>query len=314
MVRVKLRLIPKTFVVLCIITGSVYIIWLRQSLHRCRSLIQKHRKSLEVVINPHIYTFVINSPGKCSGSDVFMVVMVTSAPHNHAQRHAIRHTWGNESNIPGTGIKTVFAVGTTNDASTQQGLHYENKIHKDIIQEDFLDSYKNLTLKTVMCLKWASEFCPNAKFVLKADDDTFVNIFSLVRYLRELDSAAAKRFVTGYVYSGARPIRRSNSRWYLSTEVYPRKSFPEYPAGFAYVISNDITGLIYKVSMTLKYIFLEDVFLGLCLERLNVNVLHDKRFNPWTGSPSCKTGKELASHWVKTHDAMVRAWHNVTKC
>ena len=40
----------------------------------------------------------------------------------------------------------------------------------------FQDSYHNLTLKTVMGLKWMSIFCPHAKFILKTDDDIYVNV------------------------------------------------------------------------------------------------------------------------------------------
>ncbi|XP_035657367.1 beta-1,3-galactosyltransferase 5-like [Branchiostoma floridae] len=232
------------------------------------------------------------------------------------RRFAIRHTWGNETNVPGTVIKTVFAVGKPGNASTQRGLEYENKVYKDIIQEDFVDSYKNLTLKTVMCMKWASEFCPYAKFVMKADDDAFVNMFNLVRLLR---SKMPKEFVTGHVYTEAKPDRRPDKRWYLSEEEYPRETFPKYPCGFAYVMSYDVTGLIYEVSLTLKYLFLEDVFLGLCLEGLSLQPAHDGRFFPWGWAP-CETAavehvkERIASHWLKTYDAMMTAWQDVTSC
>ncbi|XP_066265893.1 beta-1,3-galactosyltransferase 1-like [Branchiostoma lanceolatum] len=280
MVRMKVGLTLKTFAILCFIAGFLYI--------HC-------------------------------GSDVFLLVIVTSAPGNHAQRSAIRQTWGNESNVPGTAIKTVFAVGKPGNASTQRGLERENTVQKDIIQEDFVASYENLTIKTVMCLKWASEFCFNAKFVLKADDDTFVQIYNLVRHLRDLNSTMTKRFVTGYVNNGARPLRTSNrgygSRWVVSKEDYPRDTFPTYPSGFAYVISNDITGQIYEVSLTLKYLFLEDAFLGLCLEQLKVDPVHDTRFYPWAASPSCTTNQDrVAFHWLKTHDAIIRAWHDANSC
>ena len=40
----------------------------------------------------------------------------------------------------------------------------------------FQDIYYNLTLKTVMGLKWCSIYCNQAKYVMKTDDDIFVNI------------------------------------------------------------------------------------------------------------------------------------------
>ena len=40
----------------------------------------------------------------------------------------------------------------------------------------FQDTYHNLTLKTIMGLKWTSIFCSQARFVLKTDDDIYVNV------------------------------------------------------------------------------------------------------------------------------------------
>ena len=40
----------------------------------------------------------------------------------------------------------------------------------------FQDIYYNLTLKTVMGLKWTSIYCNQAKYIMKTDDDIFVNI------------------------------------------------------------------------------------------------------------------------------------------
>ena len=47
----------------------------------------------------------------------------------------------------------------------------------DMVQEDFADTFVNLTLKATFMLKWiTSNHCLNtAKFLFKADDDTFVN-------------------------------------------------------------------------------------------------------------------------------------------
>ena len=62
----------------------------------------------------------------------------------------------------------------------------EYRTHGDIIQEDFVDSYMNLTLKTIMGIKWAQNYCSKASFILKTDDDIFVNIPLLMENLIEL--------------------------------------------------------------------------------------------------------------------------------
>ena len=47
----------------------------------------------------------------------------------------------------------------------------------------FQDSYYNLTLKTVMGLKWVKDHCSQARFVMKTDDDIFVNLPKLHKAL-----------------------------------------------------------------------------------------------------------------------------------
>jgi hypothetical protein len=41
----------------------------------------------------------------------------------------------------------VFAMGATQNASVQRSIELESQTYGDIIQEDFVDSYKNLTHK-----------------------------------------------------------------------------------------------------------------------------------------------------------------------
>ncbi|XP_066299687.1 beta-1,3-galactosyltransferase 1-like [Branchiostoma lanceolatum] len=270
------------------------------------------------IINPHNFSFILNNPDKCGDGDVLLLILVTTTVQGTIQRETIRRTWGNESNIPGVVIKLVFAIGQTDDWAAQAALVEENSKFKDIIQEDFVDSYHNLTLKTVMCLKWAFQYCPKARFIMKADDDTFVNIFSITRHLIGLHKYHAKRYVTGWVYVDTKPIRDPTSqwnKWYVKYEDYPRDSYPKYPCGFAYIISNDITQLLYETSLTIKYLFLEDAFLGLCMEKLGFEPVHHGGFLPWyTHIDSCQFDWLMASHWVKSYEYMWYLWNTLTSC
>lgn len=56
-------------------------------------------------------------------------------------------------------VQTVFIVGQTTNNETQNKIIEESQTHHDIIQESFLDTYNNLTLKTVMMLKWVTNNC-----------------------------------------------------------------------------------------------------------------------------------------------------------
>ena len=54
---------------------------------------------------------------------------------------------------------TNFCAGKTPDSQLQESITRENELHHDIVQGDFLDTYRNLSYKSIMGQLWASEFC-----------------------------------------------------------------------------------------------------------------------------------------------------------
>ncbi|NWS16067.1 B3GT2 galactosyltransferase, partial [Pachyramphus minor] len=97
----------------------------------------------------------------------------------------------------------------------QPALREEDELHGDLLQQDFLDTYNNLTLKTLMGLEWVSRFCPNATYVMKADHDVFLNLEFLVRRLL---LPPRRDLVTGYVYRNTGPVRSRSSKWFVPRE------------------------------------------------------------------------------------------------
>jgi hypothetical protein len=140
------------------------------------------------IVNPHNFSYIIN-PGYSvcndSNSAIYILVYVHSGPTNYQRRIVIRETWATQTLFPD--IRLVFMIGRTIDKNIMKALEYENEIYQDIVQEDFIDSYKNLTYKGVMALKWISTYCAQTKYVLKVDDDIVVNTFTLINHLKFLD-------------------------------------------------------------------------------------------------------------------------------
>lgn len=56
-------------------------------------------------------------------------------------------------------VKVVFLVGEPLSNETQLHIVQESDAFGDLIQESFVDSYNNLTLKTIMMLKWVTTNC-----------------------------------------------------------------------------------------------------------------------------------------------------------
>lgn len=63
-------------------------------------------------------------------------------------------------------VKILFLLGQTPDNETQAKINTESESYGDVIQESFLDTYNNLTLKTVMMLKWVHRNCLNKSKLL----------------------------------------------------------------------------------------------------------------------------------------------------
>ena len=182
--------------------GNVSLDELRQRLVDAR---------LAAPVNPHPFHYVINPKEACAARDIFILIYIHSAPTHYRQRQAIRETWGDPRHhagmagggvSPGGGggkvIKLVFLLGIVPDSpQVQDALLLEADAYGDIVQEDFVDSYRNLTYKGIMGLRWTSEHCAHARFLLKTDDDIFVNTFNLLAELRLREAQNGNATVSG---------------------------------------------------------------------------------------------------------------------
>lgn len=134
-------------------------------------------------------------------------IAVVSAPGNFEKRNTIRNTWKKHlRNEIVAGLIDVagfaFLMGKTGDSSIQDAIVQENRNYSDIIQVNMVDSYQNLTLKTVSILDWVDEYCPRVQFVLKVDDDVYVNVRNLaatIRALRPTDKSIYGRLIGGNI-------------------------------------------------------------------------------------------------------------------
>ncbi|KAJ0065608.1 hypothetical protein NL108_013741 [Boleophthalmus pectinirostris] len=227
-----------------------------------------------------LHPYLINQLEKCSDSDdILLLLLVKSSPENDQRRRNIRETWGNEDNILknlDANVKIVFVLGvhpdTTQRSKSQARIRKENRIYNDVIQQNFMDTFHNLTTKLIMQFHWFAKHCPKAKFVMSADDDIFVHMPNMVRYLRSLEEKSVTNFWVGHVHRGSPPIRRQNNKYYVSVELYPWPSYPDYTAGAGYVVSRDVAAKIHQVSQILNSsMYIDDVFMGMCAQAIGVS-------------------------------------------
>lgn len=153
--------------------------------------------------------------------NIFLLIFIHSAVNNFYKRQVIRDTWGSLTDVSKRQIRKVFLVGSTEDPSSQSKLIVENNVHHDIIQGNFIDSYRNLTYKHVMGLKWVVYHCRTTKFILKTDDDIFVDLSQLVEYLRGYmnNSQPSTNLICCHLYKKPMVRRNTMDKWFVGTEV-----------------------------------------------------------------------------------------------
>lgn len=211
-------------------------------------------------------------PGNATQNITILILIFTSHARRE-QRDAIRETWLTYSKNNTSSVRYAFLLGATDNIELNHAVLEENKRYGDLLQENFTDSYLNLTLKTMMGFKWASNHCAHAQFVLKTDDDMYVNIPFLVNITRA-NAASLQSAVGGNCFLGnQRPMRDKHSKWYASNASYPNEFYPGFCSGTGYLTSISVIKNIYEISKNVPFFHLEDIYVSLCLKHLGYQLL-----------------------------------------
>ncbi|OWF48077.1 beta-1,3-galactosyltransferase 1-like [Mizuhopecten yessoensis] len=235
----------------------------------------------------------------------FLLIAVCVSSSNFKQRSVIRNTWGSiVSN--NNRVKLAFFLGNPNDTKIQQAIWVESERYHDIVQDNFVDSYRNLTLKSIFILKWSSTFCVDASYVLKADDDMFINVPYLINYLNTTNIHNA---VIGQRIAASKPIRNKKSKWFTSESMYRDKYYPYYTSGTSYVISGDVVTKLYQSTFIEPFFWLEDVYItGLCRKRINASIIDNWDFSCLYRPPRGCSYKQAISGHRNSPEEITQIW------
>ncbi|KAJ8370889.1 hypothetical protein SKAU_G00109170 [Synaphobranchus kaupii] len=254
------------------------------------------------------------SPLVCQRAKPYLLTMVTTAPANQKARQAIRDTWGGETEVRGRRVMTLFMVGLPSDPGLSKQLLEEARDHRDLVQGRFLDTYANLTLKTLSMLGWTLRFCLQTRFIAKVDDDVLFNPGVLIRYLNRSYSLEGDLYL-GRVHLQVSPNRNSASKHYLPAAAYAPDVFPDYCSGTSYILSRSaalkIAHATTPVSPPLP-LPPEDVFVGLSARAAGILPSHSPLFSGGPGLPynRCCYQAMASVHHISPRE-MIRLWGEV---
>ena len=206
-----------------------------------------------------------------NAKSIDLLIMITSVPENIEQRKAVRETWGSYSkNNSGQQVRHVFLFGGGWNRTEQGILQTESQQYKDILQEDFVDSYYNLSYKVVMGLQWALNDCILAENILRTADDNFINPPALLSLITD-SKANLTKAVLGYCMPPKKPERGITDKHMVSYLEWPQDVlYPPYCEGTALLMSATIARLLLKTCVNVPYFPLEDVYLGMVMERAGI--------------------------------------------
>lgn len=183
------------------------------------------------------------------------IILVHTSPNNIGRRNILRQTWASTNE---TDIDIFFLIGKSEKVYDRPKLEEEILLHKNFIQGDFLDTYHNLTYKHVMGLKYVFYHCPNIEYIIKVDDDIFVNTHVLDNFFKMLKT---KDGIDNKILCTLRdndPVPRIG-KWAVDIYEFPHGKYPPFCVGFAIIYTKKALEMLYNAAQKMRYYWIDDV-------------------------------------------------------
>ncbi|XP_013393982.1 beta-1,3-galactosyltransferase 6 [Lingula anatina] len=217
----------------------------------------------------------------------FMVVAILTGRQNRERRDMIRQTW--LSNVT-KDIVPYFVIGTK-DLTPEEMSHLklENKKTNDLLLlPDVHDAYEKLADKVLQMYIWLDANV-HFHYIFKGDDDTFARVDVIAE---ELKRKKQQRLYWGFFSGRAHVYRRgkwAEKEWVLCDRYLP------YALGGGYILSSDLIHYIANSANYLQKFKSEDVSVGAWLAPVELNRVHDTRFDTEYKSRGC-SNKYIVTH------------------
>ena len=230
--------------------------------------------------------FTVTQEWICNqNADIDTLVIIPSGRPNFSRRQRFRKS--RIANFTKTNPRVTFVIFLAGREVAEDfnlrwnKLRREMKSHKDIVMADFPDGYRRVVMKHVSMMNWVLQYCPQADFLLRFDDD--VELISGI----EAALAAVQRhrqqrrnFILGVQRVGDAPSREvGNSKNAVSREEYAPDMFPPYVLGGSLGCPVSTVRLLSEAARRIKPVWLDDVFItGICATALGIPTFNDVSF------------------------------------
>ena len=184
--------------------------------------------------------FRLNPFNLCTNSSEtpLFTAFVIIAPDAFHKRQLIRATWANKT-LFSPKVKVIFVIGLSSSSSKSveinEDIEREFFQHQDILQLNFVDSYYKITKKVMLSFKWIHTYCSKTKYILRINEDVFVNTFELIRFFDPINNNIVymPRQIYGWLVKNftTNVNRKRNTKFFVTTNEYACAQYPDYPSG-----------------------------------------------------------------------------------
>ncbi|XP_047143848.1 UDP-GalNAc:beta-1,3-N-acetylgalactosaminyltransferase 1 isoform X2 [Hydra vulgaris] len=207
-----------------------------------------------------------------------LLVLVTSHPRNYWRREWIRSLWGNKSVWKEKKWRIVFVTGQEPDDKVMRKLNREAKRFKDILCVDITEDFYLLSHKLIVGLTWSLHNL-NFKFLLKVDDDVFVNINNAIRFVD--NTTTTDGYYGSVIFNN---LVERIGKYAVSEKEHLSEIYSPYCSGGGYILTRkSIVDIIpyFDIKRPLK---IDDAYIGETAMRAGISATQANGFymsNTW---------------------------------
>jgi galactosylxylosylprotein 3-beta-galactosyltransferase len=186
---------------------------------------------------------------KAKRNDSILIILILTSPANVNRRDVIRETWLSLCKNNSV-VQYHFVIGGGGISEEMHSFIVEEQsVHHDlIVLPHVYDNYKSLTQKVLEAFVWIDKAVKHFHYLLKCDDDSFVQVDKVVLELITLKVTKGHSLYWGF-FNGRGHVKESG-KWKESDWVLCDYYLP-YALGGGYVLSQK---LIHFIAANAKFL------------------------------------------------------------
>ena len=261
----------------------------------------------------------------CQGSsDPDILLLIFSAIGEQRDREVVRRTWLQAAKMNTGDVRYIFLVGSHHwgPSTEQDQLAMESKHYGDILQNDYVDSYRNMTIKTLAGLKWAVKHCKQVQYVMKVDTDIYLNMPKWWQLMFGPEKELLKNKVFGHCRRTPPVIRTPYHRYGISVDTFADWRHPSFCRGPSYAMTWQLAAEVVNQSYRQPFIPVEDAYLGHCIRSLrkgiynppDINMLDLREVRGKIDQRPCSLVDEFYTIHAVSSDELLELWQLASTC